>query len=137
MDQIIEFANNHFILTGVWLGLFVLLIVSFLKTSSKVIGTSSVTQMLNRDSATLIDIRAIADFNKGHILGSVNIPFGKLKDSAKDLEKYQASPIILVDANGMQTASAAQILKKMGMNELYRLQGGLLSWTNDNLPLSK
>jgi rhodanese-related sulfurtransferase len=137
MDQLTEFVNNHWVLSGAWLGLFTLLIVSFLKTSSKVVGTQTVTTLVNREDAVVIDIRAIADFNKGHILSSVNIPFGKLKDSAKDLEKYQDRPIILVDANGMQSASAAQLLKKMGISQLYRLQGGLLSWTNDNLPLTK
>ena len=124
-------------LAGAWVVLFTLLIVSFSRTSSKVIGNQQITTMMNRESAVVIDIRSKADFNNGHLLGSLNIPAAQLKDADKKLENYRESPIILVDASGMHSAAAAQQLKKMGLQQVSRMQGGIASWTNDNLPLNK
>lgn len=137
MEQIVEFITNNWMLAAAWLVLFALLIVSFTRTSSKTIGNQQITTMINRENAVIIDIRSKADFNKGHLIGSLNIPAAQIKDAEKELEKHQQHPIILVDANGMHSAAAAQQLKKMGMLQINRMQGGILSWTNDNLPLNK
>lgn len=137
MDQILEFVTNHWMLSAAWVALFTMLMISFSRTSSKVLGTQQVTTMMNRENAAVVDIRSKADFNKGHLLGSINIPAAKIKDADKELEKYKQTPIILVDANGMHAAAVAQQLHKMGMQQVCRLQGGIISWTNDNLPLNK
>jgi len=137
MEQALEFIIKNWMLAALWVVLFTLLILSFTRTSSKVIGNQQITTMMNRDSAVVIDIRSKADFDKGHLLGSINIPTAELKDAGKKLEKYHQYPIILVDATGMHAASASLQLKKMGLQQLNRMQGGILSWTNDNLPLSK
>ena len=137
MEQIVEFISNNLMLAGAWVVLFTLLIVSFSRTSSKVIGNQQITTMMNRESAVVIDIRSKADFSNGHLLGSLNIPTAKLKDAGKKLENYRESPIILVDASGMHSAAAAQQLQKMGLQQISRMQGGIVSWTNDNLPLNK
>ncbi|MCP3674783.1 MAG: rhodanese-like domain-containing protein [Gammaproteobacteria bacterium] len=136
MDQIVEFITNNVTLVIAWVVLFALLLVSFTRTSSKVIGNQQITTMMNRENAVIIDIRSKADYAKGHLLGSINIPTAQLKDADKDLEKHTDCPIILVDANGMHAAAATQQLQKMGKQQLYRMQGGIVSWTNDNLPLS-
>lgn len=137
MEQIVEFIGNNLVLSFAWAGLFIMLMVSLSKTSSKVIGNQQITTMMNREKAVVIDIRSKADFAKGHLLGSINIPSAQLKDAGKELEKHQQCPIILVDANGMHAAAAAQQLKKMGIEQVNRMQGGITSWTNDNLPLNK
>jgi len=137
MEQIVEFITNNWMLSAAWVGLFTMLVISFTRTSSKVIGNQMITTMMNRNSAVVIDIRSKADFNKGHLLGSLNIPAAQIKDAGKDLEKHQQSPIILVDASGMHTAAVAQQLQKMNFQQVNRMQGGIASWTNDNLPLNK
>lgn len=137
MDQFVEFITNNWMLSAAWAGLFTMLLLSISRSSSNIVGNQQITTMMNREKATVIDIRSKADFDKGHLLGSINIPSAKIKDSEKELEKYQQSPIILVDANGMHASSVATQLQKMGMQNINRMQGGILNWTNDNLPLSK
>jgi len=137
MEQVIEFISNHWMLSAAWVVLATLLIISFTNTSSKVIGAQEVTMMINREKATVIDIRSKADFNKGHLLGSINIPASEIKNADKELEKHKQNPIVLVDANGMQASAAAQQLQKTGFTQVSRLQGGIVSWTNDNLPVHK
>ena len=140
MQQLLEFYGNHPILGTAWLAFALLLLVSLIKTITS--GTKSLTpmlltQMMNKEQAQVIDLRAIADFNKGHIPGSVNIPFTKIKDSIKDLEKYKQNPIIMVCATGMQAGNAAMQLRKHGFEQVHKLQGGIQTWISDSLPLAK
>ena len=137
MEQLIEFASNHWMLSSAWVVLFVLLMMSYSKTSSKMLGVQQATLLINRENATVIDIRAKADFNKGHILGSVNIPTSKVADGAKGLPKDKQAPVLLVCQSGVTTAGVAQKLAQLGFTNLYRLQGGIGSWSGENLPLEK
>ena len=137
MEQYLEFIGNHWILASAWIVLSLLLIVSYLKTSSKMIGVQQATLLINRENASVIDIRAKADFKKGHILGSVNIPTNQIKEGVKGLPKDKSKPIILVCHSGMTTATVAQQLHKLGYDNLHRLQGGMTTWNSDNLPVEK
>ena len=137
MEQLIEFASNHPILSVAWVVLLVLLIMSYSKSSSKVLGVQQATLLINREKATVVDIRAKADFNKGHILGSVNIPTSKVAEGAKGLPNDKDAPVLLVCQSGVTTAGVAQKLAQLGFTNLYRLQGGIASWSGENLPLEK
>jgi len=140
MQQLFEFFSNHPFLGSAWLAFALLLLISIIKTmtsGSQALTPLTATQMINKQDAQVVDLRAVADFNKGHIHGAINIPFTKLKDSTKDLEKYQQSPIIMVCATGMQSGSAAILMRKHGFQQVHKLKGGIQSWTGDNLPLTK
>ena len=137
MEQLFEFAANHWILSSIWIVLLVLLIMSYSKSSSKMLGIQQATLLINRENATVVDIRAKADFNKGHILGSVNVPTSKVEEGAKGLPKDKSKPVLLVCQTGVTTAGVAQKLSQMGYENLYRLQGGIGSWNAENLPLEK
>ena len=137
MEQFLEFIGNHWILSSAWVILTMLLIMSYVKTSSKMIGIQQATLLINRENAAVVDIRAKADYKKGHILGSVNIPTSEVKEGAKGLPKDKEKPIILVCHSGMTTATVAQQLHKLGYNNLHRLQGGMTSWNGENLPVEK
>ncbi|NVK21663.1 MAG: rhodanese-like domain-containing protein [Kangiellaceae bacterium] len=140
MQQLLEFYGNHPILGTAWLAFAALLLISLIRTAtsgSKALSPLMATHMINKENAQVIDLRAIADFNKGHIPGSQNIPFTKLKDSIKDLEKFKQSPMIMVCNTGMQAGTAAMTLRKEGFEQVHKLQGGIQSWTGENLPTAK
>lgn len=140
MDQLVEFFSNHYFLGTAWVVVAILLIVSYIQTAmsgSQALTPLLTTEMVNREGGTLIDLRAIADFNKGHIPGSVNVPFTKLKDSTKDLEKYKDTPMIMVCNTGMQAGAASTLLRGQGFANVHKLKGGIQSWIADNLPLNK
>ena len=111
--------------------------MSYSKTSSKVLGVQQATLLINRENATVVDIRATGDFKKGHILGSVNIPTSKIAEGAKGLPKDKSKPMLLVCQSGVTTAGVAQKLSQLGYENLYRLQGGIASWSAESLPLEK
>ncbi len=140
MEQFVEFLTNHPMLSGAWIVVALVLVVAqlkHLKSGVKALVPAQVTHMINKEDALLIDMRPIADFNKGHIAGSKNIPQSKLKDSDKELEKHKSNPIIMVCANGIQAGPACNQLKKAGFEQVHKLAGGYNGWVGDNLPVVK
>ena len=95
MQQYIEFATNHPILSAVWVVLFVLLIASWVKSKFspiRQITPTELTMLVNRQNATVVDIRAEADFSKGHITGARHLPMADIeKQQLAGLEKLKAS----------------------------------------------
>lgn len=77
---------------------------------------------LLQKGAQLIDVRTKAEFQGGHIKGSVNLPLQTLSANLFKLKKDK--PIIACCASGMRSASAKGILKAQGFTEVYN--GG--SW---------
>src|SRR5690606_10200891 len=111
MQQYIEFFANHPILSAVWLVLFVMLIASVLKSrfsALKQVSPTELTLQVNRQNALVVDIRAEADFAKGHITGARHLLLGDIeKQQLAGLEKHKAEPIILVCQAGMTAQKAA------------------------------
>jgi rhodanese-related sulfurtransferase len=82
----------------------------------------------------LVDVRIPAAFEQGHIEGAVNIPSEQL--NVKNLPKSKA--IVLVDdALGLHHArAAADILLKKGYDKVFIMDGGILSWEREKLPIA-
>lgn len=74
--------------------------------------------------ATIIDVRTKAEYQGGHINGSVNIPLNNLSNHYSKLKKDK--PIITCCASGVRSAQAANILKSNGFSEVYN-GGGWVS----------
>ncbi|MDP5144333.1 rhodanese-like domain-containing protein [Rheinheimera baltica] len=141
MQQYIEFLTNHPILSAVWVVLFVMLIGSWLKSqfsAIKQVSPTELTLQVNRLNAVVVDIRAEADFNKGHITAARHIPIADIeKQQLAGLEKCKAEPIIIVCQAGMSAQKAANSLLKQGFSTVSVLQGGMSSWTGASLPVVK
>lgn len=140
MDQLLEFYNNHMFLGTATIVFAVLVTVSLIQgalNGSQALSSMELTHLMNKEDGLVIDLRAIADFNKGHIPHSRNIPFAKMKDSLAELEKYKETPMIMVCATGMQAGSASLLLRKAGFTEVHKLKGGIQTWIGDSLPLAK
>lgn len=139
MDQLVVFLGEHYILTSLWVLLVVLIILSYVQAAasgSKTLTAAQATLMMNSEQAQIVDIRPAAEFNKGHILGAINLSLEKL-DDAKSLEKYKSKPIIITCANGLQSGTAVLKLKKQGFTQVHKLQRGMQTWLEEKLPLHK
>ncbi len=140
MEQLIEFAGNHIALVAALVVISSLLIKSMLEESSGgkgVVGPQQATELINREDAVVVDLRPMADFAKGHILNSINIPMSSLKTQMGQLEKYKERPVILSCNSGGQSATACRQLRSDGFEQVYNLKGGLMAWQNSNLPVSR
>ena len=62
------------------------------------------------NGATLLDVRTITEFNKGHLKNAINIPVENLKDDAILSDKNKT--IITYSSHGIRSYNAVTILKK-------------------------
>lgn len=99
------------------------------------IGTTQVTQLINREKAVTVDLRETREFEGGKLPGALHIPLSQLKARAGELEKFKDRPIILYCARGQRSRSAGSTLGGAGFTKLFTLSGGHKAWKDAGLPL--
>ena len=94
-------------------------------------------QLINHESAIIVDVCEPQEYKSGHIPNAINIPLGHLAGRVKELEKHKAKPILLSCRVGNRSGRGAAILRKHGFEKVYTLAGGFNAWERDNLPVEK
>ena len=137
LDQLIEFAGNHYILVSLFLVLVVAFIINEGKQGGAAISPSSLVTLVNREGAVIVDVRDGKEFGNGHIAGAVNIPATSIDTRVGDLLAYKEKPVVLVCKIGQHAGAAGRKLKAQGFENVRRLSGGMAEWTASNLPVVK
>jgi rhodanese-related sulfurtransferase len=99
--------------------------------------TLQATQLMNREDALVIDVRAAEEFAKGHVLGARNLPLGELEKRAAELDKHKAKPVIVHCGDGNRAGGAVSVLRKAGFANVVNLSGGYAAWQQAGLPVEK
>ncbi|RUO30734.1 rhodanese-like domain-containing protein [Aliidiomarina sedimenti] len=140
MNEFIDFATEHYILTTAWLVAFFLLVNSLIKgglSSAKMLKPQEATIAVNR-GGVFVDVRSADEFSQGHIQGARNISLEQLKaGETKNLEKFKDAPIVVVCNHGNTAKQGAVALEKAGFSQASVLQGGMFAWKNASFPVSK
>ena len=139
-EELLAFAGRNPMLSLALVGLTVAIIateVARLFRGYKSLKPSVLTHMINAGGATVIDLSAAADFEKGHIAGSRNVQPAQLTPAHKLLANAKQSPVVLLCRTGNASATAAKALKKAGYEQVYVLDGGLPAWQAADLLLVK
>ncbi|MBA8882914.1 rhodanese-like domain-containing protein [Dokdonella fugitiva] len=140
LHRLPEFLGNHFYLTLAFVGVFVALLVTEAQRFTRgyaALTPAGLTQLINRENALVVDVSALAEFEKGHIPGAKHVAMSALDPAHKDLAKAREQPIALVCRNGQTSAQAAQRLKKAGFQKVFWLEGGVAAWNEAQMPLVK
>lgn len=137
MEQVFEFIGNHLVLVGAFAVLLIALLVTENKRGGQSVSSQIATQLINREQAVVLDLRAQSEFNAGHIVDALNIPYTSLSSRLSDLEKYKEKPVILVCKMGQHSSAASKMLMKAGFTQVKRMSGGMTEWSSSNLPLVK
>jgi rhodanese-related sulfurtransferase len=122
-------------------GLFVvslLLVQDFFDSITRKYKTASpaaAVGLLTREDTLVIDVRDPADFAKGHIDGARSIILGRLKDKLFELESHKNSPVLVYCQQGTLSKEACKQLSAAGFSQVYYLDGGLLTWLDQKLPV--
>ncbi|MEM7020595.1 MAG: rhodanese-like domain-containing protein [Pseudomonadota bacterium] len=138
MAQIIEFVGNHpflFLALFTVAGILAWTFMGDLMHGLKKLPPPETVRMMNHEDALVLDIREIGEYEKGHIVNSMNIPSSQLKGRLKRIEKYKKKPVIIHAGTSQQVNEAGDLLKENNFEQLYGLKGGLAAWQEASLPL--
>ncbi len=141
MEQFSEFVLNNLILFAALLGVLVLLIKAELDhqvNKGLLVSPASAIRLINNHDETLIiDIRAVAEYKKGHIKGAKNVLLSEFSSSLETYFDYKNKPVLIYCNSGSTTGRAIKLLKKAGYEKINNLEGGVAAWKEANMPLSK
>jgi len=139
MEKLPEFIANHLFLVSLLVAITSLLLWNIFSGAIGVtqIAPTEVTRLINHENAKVLDLRSPDEFEKGHIINSVNLVASALEGSEKELGKYKDKTVVLCCGQGQESIRIARILKMKGFEKLYCLKGGIIAWQSANLPLTK
>jgi rhodanese-related sulfurtransferase len=139
-EELQAFAGRNPMLVLALAGITVALLyteLSRLFRGYKVLRPAELTGLVNRENALVVDLRPIADFEKGHIPGAKNVLMSQFDPENKQLAPAKSLPVVLVCKTGMTAGDAAKRLIKAGFEQVYVLDGGIGGWQQADLPLAK
>lgn len=140
MDQMLEFISNHALLSGAVVVMVVLIIKMELdRLTSGVVQLNpfEAIRQINDQSAVMVDVRESKEFNGGHLKDAIHIPLSDLPTRMSELDKYKDKAVIAYCRSGSRSYSACRKLKKAGFESVSNLQGGIMAWQSQNMPVSK
>jgi rhodanese-related sulfurtransferase len=141
LHKLPQFVGNHVALSALFVILLVALIViqaRLLFSKIKELTPAGLTALINRDNPLLIDLSALADFQKMHLPGARHVAMSQFDPEKKELAQAKALPVVLMDKDGRgNAAKAAQRLLKAGFENVHILGGGVLAWHAAQLPVAK
>lgn len=138
--ELSAFAARHMYLSLGLAGLTVAIVaneVAGLFRGYKGLQPAGLTALVNRDNALVVDLRPIADFEKGHIPGARNVQMSQFDPENRHLAAAKALPVVLVCKAGQTSGEAAKRLRKAGFERVFVLDGGIGAWLQAGLPLAK
>lgn len=85
----------------------------------------------------VIDVRTPEEFNAGYIAGATNMNIydADFLERLNGLDKHL--PTLVYCKGGGRSMDAARQMQKMGFTKIYELEGGILSWEHNHLPVKK
>jgi len=96
------------------------------------VDAATVAEQLAHSSVAVIDVRQPAEWRRGHIHGSLNLPLTQLATRLHRLPNDKT--IITVCASGHRSALAARTLQRAGY-QAENLKGGMRAWSRAGRPV--
>jgi len=88
----------------------------------------------SQEGILLIDVRTDAEVARGMIEGAKHIPLHLLPLKANELNANV--PTIFYCQSGARSAQACAFMSSKGHDDVYNLQGGILAWMRNGMPLA-
>jgi rhodanese-related sulfurtransferase len=82
----------------------------------------------------IIDVRERREFERGHPIGAINIPRGRLELEIESYVPQENQPLLCLCDDGSRSVLAAETLIRMGFSSVYSIEGGFRAWVEAGLP---
>ncbi|MDD5152562.1 MAG: rhodanese-like domain-containing protein [Candidatus Pacebacteria bacterium] len=89
--------------------------------------------LIQKEGATVIDVRTPEEYASGHIQGAINlnIQFSNFEDELKRLDTQKC--YIVNCQHGFRSSRASKRMKNLGFSNVNNLLGGLDAWRSYGL----
>lgn len=134
MALFLEFLTQQWILVAALLATGVMLVLHETRKSGPSLSPQKAINLVNSQQGVFVDLRDAGEYKQGHIVDSLHIPATKLPKEMQQLEKFRSNPIILVCKMGQASSTAGKQLKAAGFENVYKMTGGMMEWSNLQLP---
>jgi len=137
--SLLQFIEHNLLLVGVALASGVMLVWPYLRrtTGGPWVTPAQATHLINREDATVVDVREPGEFGAGHVLGARNLPPARIDAAGADLAKRKAKPLIVYCETGERSAKAAALLRKQGFERVVNMAGGIKACREAGLPVER
>jgi len=107
------------------------------QNAEQVLNPAAFSQKIsNTPDAVILDVRTPGEFAGGFIANAVNIDYNGA-DFNGEVSKLDKNKTYLVYClSGKRSASAAAYMRSNGFKNVINLEGGILAWQGNNLPLA-
>jgi thioredoxin len=85
-------------------------------------------------TATIIDVRTIDEFSKGHLANALNYDWNENEFDKQIAPLDKSKPVFIYCLSGGRSSSAASKMRSEGFKTVYELDGGIMKWRGANLP---
>jgi rhodanese-related sulfurtransferase len=141
MQIYIDFLKTHWLLTTAFIALALLIFI--IEKLSKTLGPKSITPqeaifLINREKAIVLDIRVKENYQQGHIVQAISLPFSNEKRFLEQLTTIAPIPqkqsIIVVCESRDQAIKVNKILERLEFKSVNILRDGMSAWLTAGLP---
>lgn len=82
-------------------------------------------EILRNYNTILIDVQTESDYVKKHMINSINIPVEEINQKVNTIIKDKNQIVIVYCLKGIRSIAAYDMLKRLGYNNVYNIQGGI------------
>ena len=90
-----------------------------------------------KKNAILLDVRTSEEIAVGQIDGAFHLNFYMQDFSNKIALLQKEKEVFVYCQSGVRSNKAAKTLKELGHPNVYTLEGGIIAWEKNNLPLKR
>jgi rhodanese-related sulfurtransferase len=99
------------------------------------VDSNGLKELQNRGQVVLLDVRTDAEVARGIIAGAKHIPLNELPARISELDSNVLT--VIYCQSGGRSAQACNWLAQNGFARTYNLQGGVIAWVREGLPLER
>ena len=85
----------------------------------------------------LLDVRTEAEYARGHIPGSINIPLDDITNSVEQFLIDKSIPVYVYCLSGSRSQMAAAEMADLGYKTIFSIKSGLLAWRALGYPMTE
>jgi len=107
-------------------------VIDYRQPSYRELTVDQAAVILENEQPLLLDVRTRAEYERGHLAGSILIPVQELQRRAVELDAYKDRDILLYCATGNRSTVASKILIDRGFKHISNMRHGIVAWSKDH-----